>query len=432
MDNQKSTSDNKQRRNPNRSGQHRRQQQGKKPQQRSYNSFFDFNWKKKEIPKVLKDLKFEKPTEIQEKAIPLVLQGKTVIAQSKTGTGKTLAFATPSIDKINPDQEGIQVLAITPTRELCVQVARVFQNVGKPFNIQTLEVYGGVDIERQKKALRTNKVAVVVATPGRLIDLYKQRYINFSNIKMVILDEADRMLDMGFFPDIEYIFRKFPRSGFQLCLFSATIFEEIMEVIVKFTKGKHIHVRVGRNEDEFVIKEINQETYVILNRREKYHTLKKILRQEKPRHLLIFCNTISGVEFLEKRLKEDFKYPILGLTGRVSQNRREKILKMFKTQEIHHLIATDVASRGLDIPNITHVINYDVPQYPENYVHRIGRTGRMNKDKGGKTSRGKAITLVIQDEIIYFQRIEELIQKEVKKKSFEAEEEWTPRNPFRY
>ncbi|MBD3188426.1 DEAD/DEAH box helicase [Candidatus Bathyarchaeota archaeon] len=394
-----------------------------------YRSFFDFNWKKREIPRILKDLKFVTPTEIQQKAIPLGLAGKNVIGQSKTGTGKTLAFVTPVVDHLDPKVQGIQALAITPTRELCVQVSKVFHNVASKMGFNVLQVYGGVDINRQKKALRSNTVSIVVATPGRLIDLYKQRFINFKPIKCVILDEADRMLDMGFMPDIEYIFGKLPRKKkLQLMLFSATIFQEIMDSINKITKGDHTIVRVGRNEDEFVIKEIDQEKYVILDRRKKYSLLKQILRREKPKHCLIFSNTIAGVEYLYRKLKRDFNFPILALTGNVNQNKREKILKQFKTHQINHLIATDVASRGLDIPNITHVINYDVPHYPENYVHRIGRTGRLNKQKGGKTNRGKAITICVQDDLIYMQRIEQLIQKEIPKK--QTEENSRPMHPF--
>ncbi|MHA1998979.1 MAG: DEAD/DEAH box helicase [Promethearchaeota archaeon] len=402
----------------------------KKKSFRDYRSFFDFNWKKKDLPTYLKEQKFLVPTEIQQKAIPLGLEGKNVIGQSKTGTGKTLAFASPIIDHIDLTLRGIQALAITPTRELCVQVAKVFKMVGKPYNIGVLEVYGGVDINRQKDALRSGKISVVVATPGRLIDLYKQRFIDFRNIKAVVLDEADRMLDMGFMPDIEYIFSKFPRHKVQLMLFSATIFQEIMDSINKITHGKHIIVRVGKNEDEYVIKEITQEKYVILERRNKYSTLKKVLRKEKPEHCLIFSNTRSGVEFLERRLTQDFKFPILALSGKVNQNRRERILQQFKSHKINHLVATDVASRGLDIPNITHVINYDVPMYPEDYVHRIGRTGRLDK-QGGKTQRGKAITICVQEDLIYLQRIEELIQKEIPKRSFgEQQREWRPRHPF--
>ncbi len=159
--------------------------------------------------------------------------------------------------------------------------------------------------------------------------------------------------------------------------------------------------------------------------------LLKVMREEKPQRALIFANTISGVEFLENRLKQDFKFPVVAISGNVSQKRRERIIQMFKDEQVNHLIATDVASRGLDIPGITHVINYDVPQYPENYIHRIGRTGRLDTDTG-TTRRGKAITLCMQDELIYIQRIEELINLEIVTKNKQQEEEWRPRNPFRY
>ena len=395
-------------------------------------TFYDADWYKKELPDVLKDLNFITPTEIQAKTIPLALTGQNVIGQSKTGTGKTLAFGTPIIDKVNPEKKGVQALVITPTRELCIQVADVFEKVGKPFGINVLTIYGGVSYGPQKEALSSGRAHVVVATPGRLIDLYNQKYLDFRDLYTIVLDEADRMLDMGFFPDIEYIFNRLPKKHVQILLFSATIFQEIMESVNQVTKGNHTIIRVGKNEDEFVIDKIRQEKYLVKDRDEKYDLLKDILRKEKPTHCLIFSNTISGVDFLERRLKHDFKWPVLKITGDVSQKKRERIIQMFKQKKINHLIATDVASRGLDIPNISHVINYDAPQYPENYVHRIGRTGRLDRRKG-ETRRGKAITLCTQDDLIYMQRIEELINMEVPTiKEYHEEEEWKPRNPFRY
>ncbi|MHA1848600.1 MAG: DEAD/DEAH box helicase [Promethearchaeota archaeon] len=392
-------------------------------------SFHDFNWKKKEIPIILKEVNYIKPTEIQERSIPLALAGKNVIGQSKTGTGKTLAFSLPIIDKINAESRFVQAVIITPTRELCGQVASTLDMIAKRLKIGVLKIYGGVDINRQKTALKSGKIHVIVATPGRLIDLFKQGFVNFRNINTFVLDEADRMLDMGFMPDIEFIMRQMPANkNVQLMLFSATIFKEIMDSIRKITRGRHVIVRVGKNEDEFVIKEIKQEKYMIMDRSKKYSLLKSILKKERPKHCLIFSNTINGVEFLARRLKSDLNYPVLALTGKINQGRREKILNLFKTHKIHHLIATDVASRGLDIPNITHVINYDVPEYPENYVHRIGRTGRVDKFKDGRTMRGKAITLCTYDELIYMQRIEGLIQKEIPQ--IESEMSFRPRHPF--
>ncbi len=378
-------------------------------------------------------MNFITPTEVQSKTIPLALAGKNVIGQSKTGTGKTLAFGTPIIDKIDPSIRSIQALILTPTRELCLQVAEVIRSIGNHFKIKVLEVYGGVDYSKQKDGLSSGDIAVVVATPGRLIDLYQQNYFTFDYVDTIVLDEADRMLDMGFFPDIEYIFDQLrgSRHEAQILLFSATIFQEIMDSIDAVTHGNHVIVRIGKNEDEFVVDKIEQEKYVIQDRSEKYQMLLKVMREEKPQRALIFANTISGVEFLENRLKQDFKFPVVAISGNVSQKRRERIIQMFKDEQVNHLIATDVASRGLDIPGITHVINYDVPQYPENYIHRIGRTGRLDTDTG-TTRRGKAITLCMQDELIYIQRIEELINLEIVTKNKQQEEEWRPRNPFRY
>ncbi|MEX2754931.1 MAG: DEAD/DEAH box helicase [Candidatus Sigynarchaeota archaeon] len=376
-------------------------------------SFYDIKWRKKELPRILETMRFVKPTEVQAKAIPLALRGHNVVAQSKTGTGKTLAFTAPIIDKIDPNIKAVQAVVLVPTRELCLQDAETMRALGRPFKINVLEIYGGVDYGKQKDGLSYGEIAIIVATPGRLIDLYKQNYLDFSTVRTVVLDEADRMLDMGFFPDIEYLFSKLPRDHVQMLLFSATIFQEILESIHAITRGKNTIIRIGKNEDEFVVDEIEQVKYVVLDRNHKYAMLKKIIQEEKPQHCLIFTNTISGVEFLEKRLTEDFHFPILAMTGNVSQKRRERIINDFKAHKIHHLIATDVASRGLDIPNITHVIVYDVPQYAENYIHRIGRTGRLNQ-ADGTVKRGKAIMICAQNELMSVARIEELIHKEIK------------------
>ncbi|MBN2151571.1 MAG: DEAD/DEAH box helicase [Candidatus Lokiarchaeota archaeon] len=358
-------------------------------------------------------MKFVTPTEVQAKAIPLALRGHNVVAQSKTGTGKTLAFTAPIIDKIDPSIRAVQAVVLVPTRELCLQDAETMRALGRPFKINVLEIYGGVEYGKQKDGLSYGEIGIVVATPGRLIDLVQQNYLDFSTVRTIVLDEADRMLDMGFFPDIEFLFSKMPRDHVQILLFSATIFQEILESIHAITHGKHTIVRIGKNEDEFVVDEIEQVKYVVLDRNHKYNMLKKIMHEEKPQHCLIFTNTISGVEFLEKRLHEDFRFPILAMTGNVSQKRRERIINDFKAHKIHHLIATDVASRGLDIPNITHVIVYDVPQYAENYIHRVGRTGRLSQDDG-TIRRGKAIMICAQNELMSVARIEELIRKEIK------------------
>jgi ATP-dependent RNA helicase DeaD len=376
-------------------------------------NFYDIKWRKKEMPRVLESLRFVTPTEVQAKTIPLALNGQNVVAQSKTGTGKTLAFTTPIIDKIDPNVKAVQAVVLVPTRELCLQDAELMRTLGRPFKINVLEIYGGVEYGKQKDGLSYGEIGIVVATPGRLIDLVQQNYLDFSTVRTIVLDEADRMLDMGFFPDIEFLFSKMPRDHVQMLLFSATIFQEILESIQAITRGKHVMVRIGKNEDEFVVDEIEQVKYIVLDRNHKYRMLKKIMQDEKPEHCLIFTNTISGVEFLEKRLSEDFRFPFIAMSGNVTQKRRERIIADFKAHKIHHLIATDVASRGLDIPNITHVIVYDVPQYAENYIHRIGRTGRLNLEDD-TIKRGKAIMICAQNEMMLVARIEELIRKEIK------------------
>jgi len=346
------------------------------------------------------------PTSVQEEAIPLILKGVNIMAQSKTGTGKTLAFVLPIIEQLKFLNN--EALILLPTRELAKQVEEVIRGIGDK-RVKSTTIYGGVSINNQIQELKKG-VNIVVGTPGRIIDLWKRRKLDLSNIRFVVLDEGDRLWDMGFAPDVKFILSKIPK-GYQFLLFSATLDDDIQDLVKKFTGNKFKFLNLSR--DNLTVGNTQQYYYMIDFYEDKFKTFLKVLRREKAKFLLVFINTKKTGDWLLKKLKSlrDFHYKVGLISGNLSQFQREKILKQFKTRQITLLIATDVAARGLDINDITHVINYDIPKYPENYIHRIGRTSRMNK-------RGIAITLCVKDEYEYLCHIEGLIDKEIKKRSF--------------
>jgi ATP-dependent RNA helicase DeaD len=352
-----------------------------------------------------------KPTPVQEKAIPLILEGHNIMAQARTGSGKTLAFLLPIIEQLKFINNECLILA--PTRELAKQVNRVVESLGDN-RVRSMTVYGGVSINNQIQKIRRG-VNIIVATPGRLIDLFKRRKLHFDNIRFVVLDEADRLWDMGFSPDIKYILRNIDKAtrDFQFMLFSATLEPDIRKVVKDFTKDKFKFINLSK--DDMTVENTRQFYYLVDEFKDKFDSFLKILKKENPKNSLIFINTKRTGRWLYKQLKHrNLGYNIGYMSGDLSQHKREKILKRFRDKKIDMLIATDVAARGLDISNITHVFNYDVPKYPENYVHRIGRTSRMNK-------KGAAITLCLKDEYRYLVHIEGLIEKEIKRKMLDSE-----------
>ena len=364
----------------------------------------------------LAKLDITKPTPVQEKAIPLILKGEHIMAQSKTGTGKTLAFMLPIVETMKFVNN--EVLILLPTRELAKQVQEVAEDLGN--GVKSLPIYGGVSINNQIEYLRKG-VNIICGTPGRIIDLYKRRKLDFSNIRYVVLDEADRLWDMGFAPDVKYILNQI-RTDYQFMLFSATLDPDIRNLVKKYSKNQFKFLNLSK--DEMTVGNTFQCYYLIDRFEDKYKSFLEILRKEKPKHALIFTNTKKTASWLSKRLKSRNTGLKVGvISGDLSQFKREKILKEFKNQKINALIATDVAARGLDIDDISHVFNYDVPKYPENYVHRIGRTSRMNK-------RGVAITLCLKDEYEYLCHIEGLIDKEIKRKTLRSEQHQQNRFPF--
>jgi len=324
------------------------------------------------IAKAIEANGWTEPTEIQREAIPLARQGLNVVGQARTGSGKTGAFGIPILEKCSP-QGKPQAIVLCPTRELAVQVAEEMDLLQgeKGLSIQT--VYGGTDLEKQAKRLNQG-VDIVVGTPGRVIDMTKRGHLNLEGISLFCLDEADRMLDMGFFPDVLWIFEQTTNRE-QTLLFSATFPQEVLDAADEFMSDA-IHVM---SEDmEVEIPEIDQ--YAIkIGRANKLWALGRIIcRMNEGDQMLVFANTKRMVDILSERLGK-FKIKAIGLHGDLAQSKREKIIGSFKEGRESIVIATDVAARGLDVDGITHVVNYDLPDDTESYVHRIGRTGRMGR-----------------------------------------------------
>jgi ATP-dependent RNA helicase DeaD len=334
------------------------------------------------ILKAIRDMGFEEPTPVQEETIPLFLQGKDVMAQAQTGTGKTAAFGMPIIQLIKPEKKPL-ALIIVPTRELATQVAEEMDNLAKYSKVRSLAIYGGQSISVQIQALEQGR-EIIVGTPGRLIDHIRRGTLKLGEIQFVVLDEADRMLDMGFIEDIEYILKHI-KKGVRTSLFSATIPPEVRRLAKKYIEDPKTLIV---SEDELTVPSTEQ-AYISVGRKNKIWALCRILDKEKPK-AIVFCSTKRMVDILVRKL-QSYGYATEPLHGDLTQAKREKILQDFKNGKINVLVASDVAARGLDIDNVTHVINYDIPENPEVYVHRIGRTGRAGHE-------GKAITFVSWDE----------------------------------
>ena len=350
--------------------------------------FEDFKLKK-EILNRLKEIGFERPSPIQEKAIPVILEGHDVVAQAQTGTGKTAAFGLPILNKI---KEGEKALIITPTRELAIQVSEEIFKFGKYLGIHTATVYGGSSYNRQIKHIKNSEF--IIATPGRLLDLLKSRKIEISP-KYVVLDEADEMLDMGFLDDIKEIFKFVPNDR-QTLLFSATMPNPIKELAKTILKDPEF-ITITKKQ---VTNENIKEYFYVIDENERRDALIRLLDYKNPEKSIIFCRTKKDVDDVADFLI-GAGFDAKGLHGDMDQKRREEVIKSFKSDDIEILVATDVAARGLDVNNVTHVFNYHLPLDPESYVHRIGRTGRAGKE-------GMAISLVTPHEFRALNRIEKI------------------------
>ena len=331
------------------------------------------------------------PFPIQEKAIPIILQGNDVIGQAHTGTGKTAAYSLPILMKMK-NTRNVQALVLVPTRELAIQVAKEIDKLAKYTETKVAAIYGGQNMRNQIIRLERG-IHIIVATPGRLMDHIGQKTVFLDTIDFVVLDEADRMLDMGFIEDINYILSKIKHKK-QLCLFSATILPEIIEISKRYMKNP-IHVTVNQN--DITLKTIEQ-MYLITNEKEKYNHLCDLIKQCNNNQMLIFTSTKQKAEELAMNLRKKELLQVTALHGDLSQRQRNYAMHKFRDEQEQILVATDIAARGIDIPSIKYVINYDIPRDPITYFHRIGRTARANSD-------GKAISLVAIEKISDFEKI---------------------------
>lgn len=357
-------------------------------------TFLDLHLNKK-VYQAISDMGFEEPSPIQAQSIPLILQGKDVIGQAQTGTGKTAAFGVPLVERASSAKH-VQALVLTPTRELAIQVAGELRKIARYKRVRTLPIYGGQSIVHQIRALQQG-VQIVIGTPGRVIDHLQRGTLKLDQLQTLVLDEADEMLDMGFIDDIEAILKETPQER-QTLLFSATMPPEVLRLSQKYMKNPE---RVTVNRGEVTVPLIDQVYYKVLERN-KLESLCRIMDAEDVPLGIIFCRTKRGVDELTEALIAR-GYLADGLHGDMSQAQRDRVMKKFRNGEIEMLVATDVAARGIDVDNVTHVINYDIPQDPESYVHRIGRTGRAGK-------HGLAMTLVTPREF----KLLKMIEKETK------------------
>jgi ATP-dependent RNA helicase DeaD len=356
-------------------------------------------------PKVLRaitEMGFEESTPIQEKTIPLAIEGRDLIGQAQTGTGKTAAFGVPLVNKIEIKEENIVALVMCPTRELAIQVAEEIGKLGRFKGTRSLAIYGGQDIVKQIRALK-KKPQIIIGTPGRLLDHINRKTIKLDDVRTVVLDEADEMLDMGFMDDIQSILSLVPTDRHTM-LFSATMPANIQKLAHQFLRNPE-HVSV-------IPKQVSaptiEQAYIELHEKQKFEALSRLIDMESPELAIIFGRTKRRVDELAEALQKR-GYPAEGLHGDLSQNQRDNVMRKFRDGSIDVLVATDVAARGLDVSGVTHVVNFDLPQDPESYVHRIGRTGRAGKE-------GKAWTFVTPREIDHLHFIEKVTRHKINKK----------------
>jgi ATP-dependent RNA helicase DeaD len=354
------------------------------------------------VLRAITEMGFEESTPIQEKAMPIAMDNRDLIGQAQTGTGKTAAFGIPLVNKIDVKEEKIVALIMCPTRELAIQVAEEIEKLGRFKGIRSLPIYGGQDIVKQIRALK-KKPQIIIGTPGRLLDHINRKTIKLDDVQTVILDEADEMLDMGFMEDIQSILKLVP-SERQTMLFSATMPANIQRLAQQFLRNpEHVSVIPKQMSAPLI-----DQSYIELQERQKFDTLCRLIDMDSPDLAIIFGRTKRRVDELAEGLQKR-GYTAEGLHGDLSQNQRDNVMRKFRDGSIDVLVATDVAARGLDVSGVTHVINFDLPQDPESYVHRIGRTGRAGKE-------GAAYTFVTPREIDHLNFIEKLTRQKIAKK----------------
>lgn len=359
------------------------------------------NW----LLEALKKQHILKPTEIQEHTIPLIIEGRDIIARAPTGTGKTLAYLLSTLGKMDKGAKDVQMLILSPTRELAIQIADEVNKLIKDTELVMLPIYGGVDTHNQIKKLDRG-VNVIVATPGRLIDLMKQSIIKLDHLKIMVIDEADQMLLLGFKNEVEFILSAAKARKQTLC-FSATLDRNVKKLAYKHMSDP---VEVMASGEAIVLDNIDQKLIVTTDRW-KTEALADALTHTNPYLGVIFCRTIRRVDKLEVDLAQR-GFDCEKLHGDLSQNVRQRIMKSFKEGKFQYLITTDLASRGLDISGVSHIYNYDVPDTAETYIHRIGRTGRMG-------AKGVAITVISQKDEILVTEIETRLGAKIERKEFE-------------
>lgn len=341
---------------------------------------------------------FEEPTPIQEQTIPLVLSGIDVIGQAQTGTGKTAAFGLPLLQKIDYSRKEIQSLVIAPTRELALQTQQEIFKLGKEKRTKVQVVFGGANITRQIKQLKNYPPHILVGTPGRLLDHLRRETVDLKHVQTLVLDEADEMLDMGFLDDIKKIISQIPQKH-QTLLFSATMPPSILKIGKQFMQCP----KIVKIQSHYLTADLVDQFYIKIRENEKFDVLTRILDVQSPELAIVFGRTKRRVDELSHGLLAR-GYNAAGIHGDLSQQQRSAVLKKFREGELDILVATDVAARGLDISGVSHVYNYDVPQDPESYVHRIGRTGRAGH-------QGISVTFITPFEMDYLRSIEKLIKK---------------------
>lgn len=354
------------------------------------------------VLRALNDMGFEEPTPIQQEAIPVAMSGKDMIGQAQTGTGKTAAFGLPVLERVDGSNRHVQVVILSPTRELAIQVAEELNKMAQYTDITALPIYGGQDINRQFRALKKNP-QIIVATPGRLMDHMDRGSIKFEDVKIVVLDEADEMLNMGFVDDINKILGAIPEDH-QTLLFSATMPKAIRELAETYlTEPTLIRMKPTQ-----VTMDLIEQYYIEVQDRQKFDVLCRLFDLQAPELAIIFTRTKRRVDEVTEALKKR-GYMAEGIHGDLSQQKRDSVIRQFREGTIDILVATDVAARGLDISGVSHVYNYDLPQDPESYTHRVGRTGRAGK-------AGEAYTFVIPREIEHLHAIERLTKRKIAKR----------------
>jgi ATP-dependent RNA helicase DeaD len=352
---------------------------------------------------------YSSPTEVQHESIPLALGGQDLVVQSRTGTGKTAAFGVPIVEKIDPARSGVQAVVLTPTRELALQVSRELTEIGEGRGVKVETIYGGDSMDRQLEGIRAG-AHVIVGTPGRVLDHLRRRTLDFSGVGILVLDEADRMLDMGFAVEMGQIMEYVPEKR-QTMLFSATIPLGIRGLIYHYMAEPEW---VLLSEDQIYVKEV-EHVYCLTTRLQKEATLYKLIEYETPSSSMVFCNTREETRKVHTFLANK-GLAVAMLSSDLPQRKREKVMGRFRRGEIRHLVTTDVASRGIDIEDLSHVFIFSTPDSPEQYIHRAGRTGRVGKS-------GRAVSLVSAMDLMNFNRLVKRYHVEVREIAVPSDEE---------